>query len=270
VSRVGLVVMGLLCCALPAPLRADEVPVRLQCLIDAYPDHLDVAVLDPAHGWMVRWKDGTSMDWDDGRTDKNFQEKLDDPDLEDQMFIAYPAGRAATALGVDDDPGRIRYEPFFRKMYGASKKEVQQRLVIVRWLPESVARKLRATDVNGVDKALARVSTGLSRLPAPVRRIAESTSGPFNWRTIKGTKRLSVHSFAIGLDIGVDVSDYWRWHKPDKNGRFAYRNRIPLEIVEVFESCGFIWGGRWYHFDTMHFEYRPELLDKRCLRRQTP
>ncbi|WP_265937085.1 M15 family metallopeptidase [Aliarcobacter butzleri] len=28
----------------------------------------------------------------------------------------------------------------------------------------------------------------------------------------------------------------------------------------MFEKYGFIWGGRWYHFDTMHFEYRPELL----------
>ncbi|MFY4861157.1 M15 family metallopeptidase, partial [Aliarcobacter butzleri] len=39
-----------------------------------------------------------------------------------------------------------------------------------------------------------------------------------------------------------------------------YKNKIPLEIVEIFEKYGFIWGGRWYHFDTMHFEYRPELL----------
>ncbi|MGC1959145.1 MAG: M15 family metallopeptidase, partial [Pseudolabrys sp.] len=38
------------------------------------------------------------------------------------------------------------------------------------------------------------------------------------------------------------------------------RNRIPIEIVRIFEKQGFIWGGYWYHFDTMHFEYRPELL----------
>jgi D-alanyl-D-alanine carboxypeptidase len=25
-------------------------------------------------------------------------------------------------------------------------------------------------------------------------------------------------------------------------------------------SYGFIWGGKWYHYDTMHFEYRPELM----------
>jgi hypothetical protein len=39
-----------------------------------------------------------------------------------------------------------------------------------------------------------------------------------------------------------------------------YRNAIPLEIVRIFEKHGFIWGGAWYHYDTMHFEYRPELL----------
>jgi len=33
-----------------------------------------------------------------------------------------------------------------------------------------------------------------------------------------------------------------------------------LEIVDIFERHGFIWGGKWYHFDTLHFEYRPEIL----------
>lgn len=39
-----------------------------------------------------------------------------------------------------------------------------------------------------------------------------------------------------------------------------YANCIPMEIVRVFEKHGFIWGGRWYHYDTMHFEYRPEFF----------
>ncbi len=33
-----------------------------------------------------------------------------------------------------------------------------------------------------------------------------------------------------------------------------------MQIVRIFEKHGFIWNGYWYHFDTMHFEYRPELL----------
>ena len=40
------------------------------------------------------------------------------------------------------------------------------------------------------------------------------------------------------------------------------RNNYPQEIVELFEKHGFIWGGKWSHFDLMHFEYRPELLRK--------
>jgi len=35
---------------------------------------------------------------------------------------------------------------------------------------------------------------------------------------------------------------------------------MPWEIIRIFEKHGFIWGGKWYHYDTMHFEYMPEIL----------
>ena len=31
-------------------------------------------------------------------------------------------------------------------------------------------------------------------------------------------------------------------------------------VIDTFEKYGFIWGRKWYHYDAMHFEYRPELL----------
>jgi hypothetical protein len=31
-------------------------------------------------------------------------------------------------------------------------------------------------------------------------------------------------------------------------------------VIKAFEAYGFIWGGKWTFYDTMHFEYRPELL----------
>ena len=34
----------------------------------------------------------------------------------------------------------------------------------------------------------------------------------------------------------------------------------PLAFVKAFEREGFVWGGKWLFFDTMHFEYRPEIL----------
>jgi len=38
------------------------------------------------------------------------------------------------------------------------------------------------------------------------------------------------------------------------------RKNWPTEIIETFERHGFIWGGKWWHFDTIHFEYRPEII----------
>jgi hypothetical protein len=37
--------------------------------------------------------------------------------------------------------------------------------------------------------------------------------------------------------------DYWQWAKA-KDGKRVWKNRIPLEIVEVFERCGFVCGGK--------------------------
>ena len=137
-------------------------------------------------------------------------------------------------------------------------------------LPGDSGQELRVTRVNGVDERLRAVSKAILRLPEEVRVRAAEVAGGYNWRTIAGTARQSAHSFGIAVDLGVEWADYWRWNEPDANGAIPYRNRIPFEIVAAFEREGFIWGGKWYHFDTMHFEYRPELLVERCVARQLP
>lgn len=85
----------------------------LDKLVASYPDFL------ASHdGNMLRWKDGTAMPFDDGKGEKDFETRLDSPDLEDEFYAPYPVGRAGIPPGVDIDPGRVRYEPFFAKMYG--------------------------------------------------------------------------------------------------------------------------------------------------------
>jgi D-alanyl-D-alanine carboxypeptidase len=69
---------------------------------------------------------------------------------------------------------------------------------------------------------------------------------------------MSMHAYGAAIDLNLKFSDYWLWQK--KADPIPYRNRMPQEIVDIFERHGFIWGGKWYHYDTMHFEYRPELL----------
>ena len=90
----------------------------------------------------------------------------------------------------------------------------------------------------------------------------KNIGGTFNWRKIAGSDRLSMHSFGITIDINTKYTNYWQWDCKCKNENttLRYKNKIPLKLVQIFEKYGFIWGGNWTHYDTMHFEYRPELL----------
>lgn len=258
-SLLAVLALASLADADPRPAGAPPLPVGIRCLLAAYPEQLCAARPD-----AVVFCDGTVMPYDDGRPKADHEARLADGDLEDQLSQRYPAAGPLVAPPVDFDPGRIRHEPFFRKMYGGSRAEVARRLTTVRWLRGSVDRPLKVTTVNGVADALQRVSDELDRLPPELRRYVEVPAGTFHWRAVRGTERLSAHSFAIAIDVGVRFSDFWRWVKPGPDGRLTWRNRFPAEVVAVFEAHGFIWGGRWYHFDTMHFEYRPELLHPLC------
>lgn len=234
------------------PTPAEQV-VRL---VAAYPDFLD-----RIEGNALVWKDGTHMTIDDQKGAKDFAALLESPDLKDMFYARYSAGAPAQAPAVNNDPGRVRYEPFFHKMYGDCRKgEVQAKLVDVVWLPRKWGKTLRVSSINNVATRLAAVSRELDDLPAQFDPFLKPAAGTFNCRPIAGTDRVSAHGHAIAIDIATAHAHYWRWSKPDAAGRPVYRNEIPPEIVAVFEKHGFIWGGRWYHFDTMHFEYRPELL----------
>jgi peptidoglycan L-alanyl-D-glutamate endopeptidase CwlK len=236
----------------------DSIPLGLQRLLKAYPNQFEKATAN-----RLIWKDGTEMIYDDGLEDKEFIDLLQNPDLEDQlMAMPYPKGLADQPQ-PKEDPGRVRYEPFFKKMYGNSKEEVRQNLTEIIWLPKSIGKKLQVTTVNDIHLKLESISNQLDTMPELLKYL-QNPGGTFNWRFIAGTKRLSLHSFGMTIDINVQYSDYWRWHVKgeDPNGSriIEYRNQIPMKIVEIFEAHGFIWGGKWYHYDSMHFEYRPELL----------
>lgn len=241
------------------PVAAVAQPIAVEQvarLLAAYPDFLD-----RIEGNALIWKDGTRMTIDDKKGGKDFASLLGSPDIKDMFFARYPAGTPAQAPAVDSDPGRVRYEPLFDKMYGDCRKgEVQAKLVDVVWLPRKWGKALRVSSINGVAARLAAVSRDLDELPARFDPFLKPAAGTFNCRAIAGTDRVSAHGHGIAIDIATERAHYWRWSKPDAAGRPIYRNEIPSEIVEVFEKHGFIWGGRWYHFDTMHFEYRPELL----------
>ncbi|MCL2792296.1 MAG: M15 family metallopeptidase [Spirochaetaceae bacterium] len=87
----------------------------------------------------------------------------------------------------------------------------------------------------------------------------------WNWRNVAGTQSRSFHSYGAAIDIipralgGRAV--YWRWAGPNWwSIPYERRYHPPAAVIKAFESYGFIWGGNWLFFDTIHFEYRPEVL----------
>ncbi|MCB9230989.1 MAG: M15 family metallopeptidase [Bacteroidia bacterium] len=155
--------------------------------------------------------------------------------------------------------GRLSLAEFFKKVYGSNEAEARQKLKTVNWLPKNKGIHLVFSGENGAAEALRAVSQVLDTLPQ-YHKYLSPCSGTFNWRPISGTRVPSAHSFGIAIDLNSQYGDYWRWAPEFREGKTpVFRNRIPLEIVDIFEAHGFVWGGRWPHYDTMHFEYRPEV-----------
>jgi hypothetical protein len=233
-----------------AAARADPL---LSALVAAYPAHL--SGYDDS---TIIFKNGLRMPASDGIANKSFEQLLGRPSIRDQFALPYPLGGVIRPPARNEDPGRFRNEPFFTAMYGDCRKgEVTPRLRRVAWLPRHGGGSVLVTTVNGVADKLAVISRELDASPE-LARYAAGSAGAYSCRSIAGTQRLSFHGYGAAIDLSLRFSDYWLWKANTQSP--VWRNRIPAAIVEIFERHGFIWGGRWYHYDTMHFEYRPELI----------
>ena len=234
----------------PAPSPATP-PAPLLCLQRYYGVQ---PVLKRGH-WFARLDAGQLVAYDDGR-EKTFAQALAEPDLQDMFSLPYRRGPTAALHPENDDPGRVRVEALFTFAYRRDRPSLRR----VEFLGQRILVHARVVG------PLARVEEGLRRLldvHPELRPAILPLGGSFAHRKIAGTDRASAHSYGIALDISPKRSDYWRW----RQGRDLrpQSDRLPAQaIVDAFEQEGFIWGGRWYHFDTMHFEYRPELLDPTC------
>lgn len=231
--------------------KDEKPPEYFTALKKAYPNYIQ----EFDSGYLV-WTDGTRMLWDDGK-EKSFDELLNSPDPEDQFAFAYPKNFNLPPKHKED-PGRIRCEAFFKKMYGESAAAVEKNLVKIQWLPSSVNKSLRFSKINGAADSLQAVAKALDSLPH-LHKYVNAPAGTFYWRFISGTERLSMHSFGIALDINIDYFNYWKWDL-QQGKDLQYKNRVPQELTEIFERHGFIWGGKWHHYDTGHFEFRPEFF----------
>ncbi len=243
--------------SLPDSFHHDQklLPI-LAALAAAYPKALQALEIRSDQRLLVCLA-GQKFIYDDGIT-KTPEQRLDHPDIKDMFHDTYPLANPSDRLPKDFDPGRYRVEGLFMALYGDSESAVASNCVFVQFCGHSIKFNAR----YGAADALHAVSVDLTPLLAQkpeIRSYVDKLAGTFNWRKVAGTESLSNHSFATAIDLNVKKAAYWRWVPPTQLETFSRKN-WPTEIIEAFERHGFIWGGKWWHFDTMHFEYRPEII----------
>lgn len=239
--------LGISCACLLANEIADM--IAQECIKRYYPQVVSIS------DNQVLLENGTSFIWDDGR-EKSYEEMLLEPDMNDAF--TYPYIFIGKVLNPNEDTSRVRHLGFYKAIYGHTKEEVHTHLIKLPWFKQRFRKSfILVTTRNGVDKAFERVMQRLQDLPQAYYQFL-SDQDAFYWRNIADSPNLSPHSLGIALDINTQFSQYWLWDIKERE--YNYENQIPLEIVRAFEEEGFIWGGRWWHYDTMHFEYRPEII----------
>ena len=214
--------------------------------VRAYPDIVSMA------DNQIIFRNSNAFEYND-YTDKTFQNKLNYPSIKDTISIKYPAFEEIKPPAFNYDPGRFRNDTLLKKLYGQNEEEIKNNLEELTWIDGT---KILFNKKQNASIQLQKVINELKALPKKYDKFTTNIAGTYNFRYIKDTQRLSAHSYGIAIDLNVEQSAYWKWDK-----KFTYNNKIPKIIVDIFEKYGFIWGGRWYHYDTMHFEYRPELFD---------
>ena len=263
----------------PGPGSEGSGERELKALASAYPDRI-TQVEQRDGDWAMDVK-GSWFFWAHGRI-------LAEPDRADWQryapfrFYPYPLGglpplprldaRTTARLKKALEEARVhpprRSEAFLERLYdAASGSETRGNIVTVDFLGFKVEVHRRIAEPLAAVAAECQVLRRMD--PAADSFFAGlSEVDGFNYRDVAGTATRSYHGYGLALDLIPrsygGKAPYWRWvmQKTDQWWMTPYDRRwmVPLSIVAVFEKHDFVWGGKWLFFDTMHFEYRPEIL----------
>ena len=227
-------------------------------LMMAYPEYITGVEKSEEGKVFILTTSGKKILYDDKQS-KDFNGKMDNADLQDILEDIYPLSAPDKLLDINRDPGRFRNYNLLNEVYGNSERAVSTNLIGV----PAPYKSYQFNKNNGAAESLKTAMEELKQLSlgnGAVSSLINPINGTFNYRVISGTGKLSPHAYGIAIDISSNPSDYWKWAS-----REAGEKRMlsyPKELVETFEKNNFVWGGKWGHFDILHFEYRPEILIK--------
>ncbi len=251
---------------------------EIAALAEAWPDRVEETAV---HGgdWMLR-VEGTWFAWAHGRLMPEEGRQLWE-EFAPYLFYRYPLSlppirpldpeaeaRLQQRLKEELlDPPRRNGEFLALLLRAGSRAQTESHVVKmeVAGFTVSVHERLEAPLIL-VSGELADLRRSDPETAAFLKGLAEING--YNYRYVEGTRSRSYHSYGLAVDLipksyGGKAA-YWMWaaNRTRKWWEIPYERRwmVPEKVVSAFERHGFVWGGKWLLFDTMHFEYRPEVL----------
>jgi hypothetical protein len=255
--------------------RAEQV---MKALAAAYPDRIGKAELRDGD-WAVPVM-GAWFYYAQGRL---LPEELKDKaqEYDPQPFYNYSLGLSPWKDPEPEEVERFRKsiqrrqekppkrsQHFYDALWQAhTREEAYERVKTIRFFNHNVlVHYAILEELSLVEARILREAQTDSKLREWIRSI-ETLSG-WNWRSIANTQSRSFHAYGTAVDIlpsprrGLET--YWLWTAQNNPQWWAvpYAKRLhpPEKVIHAFEAYGFIWGGKWLFYDTMHFEYRPEIF----------
>jgi hypothetical protein len=257
------------------PSRAETV---MKALSRAYPDIIGEAVYTdndwavPVYGKYFYYTDG-----------KLLPEEIKDTAAEYSplLFYTYQAGLpqwqmpdAETVTRLMNQRERSSANPlrrannFYETLWQAhDREESGKQIRVITFFDRTVSVHSGIIPyVQAAEKQIASEAQSNDEVKQWIKNIASVSA--WNWRNIANSSGRSFHSYGIAIDIQPKslggLETYWLWASQKNIDWWAvpYEKRFhpPEAVIKAFESYGFVWGGKWLFYDTMHFEYRPEVL----------
>ena len=229
----------------------------LVCML-SYPEMVRGVERDRDGNVYLIMKDGRKVLYDD-RVKKLQDDKFYNSDLEDTLSEIYPLNSIEQVMSNNRDPGRFRCYSFLNALYGENKGEIDKNIHTIVTACGNVTFNKANNASENLRLALNEVGE-LIKSNEELRSFVVPLSGGYNYRFIKDTQMLSPHGYGIAIDLNKNDADYWKWATKEQGSKRI--KEYPTALVKIFEKYGFVWGGKWAHFDILHFEYRPEIILK--------
>ena len=234
---------------------------EVAALLEAYESFIgEVAQLDNDVGFLFG---NTWIYFRNGRM--LTKESIKHQDRYESIFYDYILGRMTKLPEYEEQT--LRSPDFLNHLFGTNEIKLRERCGWVPFLNHNAyMNNFCERALRNVEGEILKAAKNDQEVQAFIENL--KTIYSFQQRKIRGTENTSYHSYGLALDLIPKSYNRkhanWKW----STAFIDEWQLIPLEerwsppqvVIDAFEKNGFVWGGKWVHFDAVHFEYAPEII----------